>query len=160
MISVLPRHIPLRGVSHCCHGCLQYTAIISPDTHTRSGRLHSSHPPRSSPARLPAALHLALRSGVLGRCSPRHHPHSHPARGNPGEEAPGTPQHTHHQGNPGLFTRVTTWGQAWVCYRPRFFPGVWEVRIPGFFPGGFVGGCEVDTISSMNALLFSRTIPV
>ena len=78
MISVLPRHIPLRGVSHCCHGCLQYTAIISPDTHTRSGRLHSSHPPRSSPARLPAALHLALRSGVLGRCSPHHHPHSHP----------------------------------------------------------------------------------
>ena len=101
MISVLPRHIPLRGVSHCCHGCLQYTAIISPDTHTRSGRLHSSHPPRSSPARLPAALHLAIRSGVLGRCPLHHHPHSHP--GETREKRPQEPPSTHTtRGTPGF----------------------------------------------------------
>ena len=100
MISVLPRHIPLRGVSHCCHGCLQYTAI-SPDTHTRSGRLHSSHPPRSSPARLPAALHLAIRSGVLGRCPLHHHPHSHP--GETREKRPQEPPSTHTtRGTPGF----------------------------------------------------------
>ena len=113
MISVLPRHIPLRGVSHCCHGCLQYTAIISPDTHTRSGRLHSSHPPRSSPARLPAALHLALRSGVLGRCSPHHHPHSHP--GETREKRPQEPPSTH-------ITRGT----------PGFLPGSPPGDKPGF----------------------------
>ena len=100
MISGLPCHIPLRGVSHCCHGCLQYTAI-SPDTHTRSGRLHSSHPPRSSPARLPAALHLAIRSGVLGRCSPHHHPHLHP--GETRERRPQEPPSTHTtRGTPGF----------------------------------------------------------
>ena len=112
MISVLPRHIPLRGVSHCCHGCLQYTAI-SPDTHTRSGRLHSSHPPRSSPARLPAALHLALRSGVLGRCSPHHHPHLHP--GETRERRPQEPPSTH-------ITRGT----------PGFLPGSPPGDKPGF----------------------------
>ena len=134
MISVLPRHIPLRGVSHCCHGCLQYTAIIiSPDTHTRSGRLHSSHPPRSSPARLPAALHLALRSGVLGRCSPHHHPHSHP--GETREKRPQEPPSTH-------ITRGT----------PGFLPGSPPGDKPGFVSSlGFSQGC-----GKCGFLVFSR----
>ena len=80
-----------------CHLPLAQT----PDTHTRSGRLHSSHPPRSSPARLPAALHLAIRSGVLGRCPLHHHPHSHP--GETREKRPQEPPSTHTtRGTPGF----------------------------------------------------------
>ena len=55
---------------------------------------------------------LAVSGGDLTAPSPRERPGSnparrlarkHPTRVDPGEEAPGTPQQTRHQGNPGLF---------------------------------------------------------
>ena len=84
-------------------------------------------------AQVTAALHLAIRSGVLGRCPLHHHPHSHP--GETREKRPQEPPSTH-----------TTRGT------PGFLPGSPPGDKPGFVSSlGFSQGC-----GKCGFLVFSR----